>query len=221
MHPASQVGGCRRTRRYGVCAAIGAWLLAGSAPAQDSIKEEITKLVAADAKAMAAEHDAKQKTDAAIAAKPPAPPAATPSEPSPVQLPPVVVQTRRLPDKTTVARMVDQLTQTLARLDHELAAYQADTVATRLDRALNAHRWSVAGQDDADARLDQARGRLETLELERTVAASALARCVALKQGKILSREDQAALANDLQTLADLKAMKWDAGVASAAYPSR
>ena len=209
MHPAGEHCGFWRTQVHGAFAVIGTLLLAGPAPAADSVKDEITKLVAEDAKAMAAASDAKQKSAAAATAKPAAAPAAAPAEPAVVQLPPVTVQTRRLPDKTTVAKTVDRLTQTVARLDRELARYQTDTVPSRLDRILNDRRWSVAGPEDADERAERAEGRLETLELERAVAASALARCVALKQGKILSREDQDALARDLQTLADLKVLQW------------
>ncbi len=203
----------RSWRAGGIRAGLAGALLAlgglsGVGLRGENIKQEITKLVAADAKRAAAD---VTKSQPAPKTPPKTAVANSPAAPadSSVKLPKVVVKTNRLPNRTRIAKTVVELRRTVAKIDRQISEADRDATPSRLDRTLNGPRWSLAGTETAGARANAEADRAETLELERFVAASALARCIALRDGKTLSKEDQAALARDLQTLASLKLMKW------------
>jgi len=80
-------------------------------------------------------------------------------------------------------------------------AAERDEIPTGLDETLNDPAWSFAGRETASARAAAAGRTTEGLELERMLALNVIGVLAKFRDGRKISREEQAALERDLQTL--------------------
>jgi pyruvate/2-oxoglutarate dehydrogenase complex dihydrolipoamide acyltransferase (E2) component len=181
-------------------------LLVPFAGGAETLKEEMSRLIAEDARtAQAKTEPAKANPPKAPLPDQPASPAA-PAAPAAgqdavVNLPRVVVQGQRPMDRAKAVETIAGLQKRVQKIDRAIAAAERDEVPTGLDETLNDPAWSFAGRETAPARAAAAGRTTEGLELERMLALNVIGVLAKFRDGRKISREEQAALERDLQTL--------------------
>lgn len=181
-------------------------LLVPFAGGAETLKEEMSRLIAEDARtAQAKAEPAKANPPKAPLLDQPASPAA-PAAPAAgkdavVNLPRVVVQGQRPMDRAKAVETIAGLQKRVQKIDRAIAAAERDEVPTGLDETLNDPAWSFAGRETASARAAAAGRTTEGLELERMLALNVIGVLAKFRDGRKISREEQAALERDLQTL--------------------
>ena len=181
-------------------------LLVPFAGGAETLKEEMSRLIAEDARtAQAKTEPAKANPPKAPLPDQPASPAA-PTAPAAgkdavVNLPRVVVQGQRPMDRAKAVETIAGLQKRVQKIDRAIAAAERDEVPTGLDETLNDPAWSFAGRETAPARAAAAGRITEGLELERMLALNVIGVLAKFRDGRKISREEQAALERDLQTL--------------------